>query len=73
MQLLPAGPACEDEPRFLQQPHVLHDADPGHVHLRLQLAQRTSLTLKEQVEQEPAGGIGKRLEDEVVLHAADNT
>ncbi len=68
VQLLPAGPTRDDEPRLLQQAQMLHDPNPRHVHPSLELAQSAALTLEEQVEQETAGRVGKRLEHTVVVH-----
>ena len=67
VQLLPAGPAREDEARLFQQAQVLHDADARHVQLGFEFGQRAALTLEEQVEQEATGRVGQRLEHTVVV------
>ena len=67
VQLLPARPAGDHEVRFLEHLEVLHHAEAGHRQLGLELGERAAVTLEEQVEQEPTGRIGQRLEHAVQL------
>ena len=60
------------EPRVLEDAEVLHDAEPGHLQLGLQLRERAAVTREEPVEQEPPRRVRERLEDQVVVsHAND--
>lgn len=73
MQLLPARPADDDQVRLLEHPQVFHHAEARHLQLGLELGERAAVTLEEPVEQEPARGIGERLEHAVVVgHGANN-
>ena len=67
MQLLPARPACDDEPRVLEDAQVLHHPEAGHLQLGLELGQRAAITLEEPVEEETTRGVGERLEHAVVV------
>lgn len=73
MELLPPRPAREDKPCLFEETQVLHDSDASHVHLRLKFGQSTTLTLKEEIEQQPPRWIGKCLEHKVVVHIHDYT
>src|SRR5215217_4971561 len=72
--MLPRAPDLprHDEPRLLQHAQVLHDAEAGHLELRLQLAERPSAALEQPVEEQPSGRVRERLEHTVlvVLHGA---
>ena len=46
---------------------MLHDPEPRHLQLGLELRQRSAVTLEELVEQEPTGGVGESLEHTVVV------
>ena len=63
--------AGDDEVRLLEHAQVLHDPEAGHLQLGLELGQRAAVTLEEPVEEEAAGGVGERLEHEVVVGHAD--
>ena len=67
VQLLSARSSGEDEPSLFKQAKVLHDTDSGHLDLRLQLAQRATVPLEENIEKEPARRVRQSLEDEVVV------
>ncbi|GIH01886.1 hypothetical protein Pma05_84580 [Plantactinospora mayteni] len=67
MQLLSARSARDYQSRVLQHPQMLGDAEPGHHHLGLQRAQRPPVPDEQQVEQEPSGRIGERLENKVII------
>jgi hypothetical protein len=74
MEFLPARPAGDDKPGFLQHAQVLHDPEPGHRHVGFQLGERAAVTLEKPVQQETPGGVGERLEDAVVvIHHEQNT
>jgi hypothetical protein len=74
VELLPPFPARDDEPGLLEEAQVLHDPEARHLDLRLELGERSAVTLEEPVEEMPAGGIGERPEHEVVVsHALENT
>ena len=60
--------ARHDQPCLFQLLEVLHDAEAGHLQLRLELGQRASVPLEEQVEQPPPARVGQGLEDPVVVH-----
>ena len=47
---------------------MLHDPEARHRQLGLELGERAAVTLEEPVEQMPAGRIGERLEDGIVIH-----
>src|SRR5215217_5106992 len=72
--MLPRAPDLprHDEPRLLQHAQVLHDAEAGHLELRLQLAERPSAALEQPVEEQQSGRVRERLEHTVlvVLHGA---
>ncbi len=72
MQLLPAGPACDDEIGIFENPEMLHDAKACHRELGLQVLQRTAVTQKEEIQEKAARRVGKRLEYEIVCHLRDN-
>ena len=65
--LLPARAAGDDQAGRLEHAQVLHHAEPRHLQLGFQLAERAAVTLVEPVEEVPPGGVGKRLEDAVVV------
>ena len=67
MELLPALTAGDDEPRLLEHAQVLHDTEPGHVELGVELSERAAVTLVEQVEQEAPARIGQRPERGIVV------
>ena len=49
---------------------VLHHAEPRHLQLGLQLGERAPIAHEQEVEQEPTGGVGERLERTVELVVA---
>ena len=67
MQLLPAGPAGDDETGIFQNLQMLHDAETCHFQTGLQVFQRAAVALKEQVQEEATRRVGKRLEYVVVV------
>jgi len=69
MQLLPAGPARDDQPSVFEHTQVLHDAEARHLQLRLELCERAAVTNEEPIEQEAARRIGECLEHAVVIHS----
>ena len=46
---------------------MLHHAEPRHGELRLELGERTAVTLEEPVEKQPSRRIGEGTEDKVVV------
>ena len=66
MELLPAGPAGDHEIGVLEDPQVLHDPEPRHLQPRLELGERSAVTLEEPVEEEASRGVGERLEHPIV-------
>jgi hypothetical protein len=68
VELLPAGPASDDEPGLFQQAQVLHDPEARHVDLGLELGERAAFAFVQEVEQEAAGRVGERLEHPAVVH-----
>jgi hypothetical protein len=52
---------------ILEDPEVLHDTDPCHRHLPLELRQGSPFLLEEEIEQETPCWIGERLEHSVVV------
>ncbi len=52
---------------------MLHDPEARHLEIGLELGERAAVTLEEPVEEMPARGIGKRLEDGIVVHGSNNT
>src|SRR5205823_8790219 len=73
VQLLPARSSRDHEVRFLQDSQVLHDPEPGHLQLRLELGERAAVTLEQPVEQEPSGGVRERPEHAVVVRSEEHT
>ena len=67
MQLLPAGPAGDDETGILQNLQMLHDAETCHFQPGFQVFQRAAVALKKQVQEEATRRVGKRLEYVVVV------
>ena len=67
VELLPAFLPRDDEPRLLEELQVLHDPEPRHLQLGLELRQRAAVALEELVEQEPTGGVGQSPEHTVVV------
>ena len=66
--LTPHLPA-RHQPGRLEDPEVLHHAEPGHARQRrLELSQRLAITLEEPVQQRPPIGLGQRPEH-LVVHA----
>jgi len=59
---------ADDEARILQDPQVLHHAEPSHLELGLELGERTAVPLEQTVEQVAASRIGECPEDVVVVH-----
>src|SRR5262249_42888213 len=62
VQLLAAAPQDGDEIRVFQNFQVLRDGLPGHVEMLRELSERLAVVGMELVQQEPAAGIGGRLE-----------
>ena len=52
---------------------MLHHAEARHLQLRLELGERSAVTLEEPVEEMAPGRVGERLEDLVVVHGSHNT
>jgi hypothetical protein len=74
VQLFPTGPPGDDEARVFEDAQVLHDAEAGHLQLRLELGQRAAVTREEPVEQVAPGRVGERLEHTVVVgHGGHDT
>ena len=51
---------------------MLHDTEPRHCQLRLELRQRTTITFEEQIEQESSGRIREGLEHRIVVEHPSN-
>ena len=67
MVLVPPHPPSADEARVLEHPEVLHDPEPRHLQLALELGERAAVTLEEPVEEQPARGIGEGSEHKGVI------
>jgi hypothetical protein len=65
MQLLATLAPGRDQPRPLEHPQVLHDAEAGHRQALLERAQRLTVLLEQLVQQAAPGRVGKRLEHRV--------
>jgi hypothetical protein len=71
VELLAALASCRHEAGALEYAQVFHDAEAGHLRqVYLQLAERLAITLVEPVEEQPATGVGKGLEN--LLHGPKN-
>jgi hypothetical protein len=70
VQLLPPRPARYDDARPLEHAQVLHDTEPRHRQLRLELCQRATVTFEEQIEKESACRIRECLEHRIVVEYA---
>ena len=64
---LPPCFACDDEARVFEHAQMLHDAEAGHLHLGLELGERTAVTLEEPVEQESPRRVRECLEHEGIV------
>ena len=64
---LPARPARDHEPRFLEDAQVLHDPEASHLQLRFELGERAAVTRKKPVEQKSSSRVGERFEDAIVV------
>ena len=71
VELLATGAPGHDHPRSLQDPQVLHDPEPAHLHPLEELGERAAVALEEPVEEVAPGGVGQRPEDPVVVHDRD--
>ena len=69
VELLATGASGHDHARPLQDPQVLHHPEPAHLHAFEELGERAAVALEEPVEKVAPGGVGKRPEDPVVVHA----
>ena len=73
VELLPTCFAGDHEARVFEHAQMLHDAEPGHLHLGLELGERAAVTLEEPVEEMAARRIGECLEHGIVVHAPNDT
>ena len=69
MQLLPAGPARDNDAGGFEHTEMLHDAEACHRQLRFELRQRLATTRAGQIEKVATRRIRQCLEDAVVVHA----
>jgi hypothetical protein len=60
-----------DEPCFLEDAQVLHHAEARHLERALDLAERSTVSLEEAVEDRPPGRIRERPEDGLVGRLKD--
>jgi hypothetical protein len=66
--LLAPDLAGHDQAGLLEHAEVLHDPEPGHGQLRLELGEGTAVALAQAVEEQAPGGIGQGPEHGVVIH-----
>jgi hypothetical protein len=71
VQLLSARPARHDDAGTLEHAQVLHDTEPRHRQLRLELRQRATVTFEEQIEKESACRIRDCLEHRIIVEHAE--
>ena len=73
MQLFSACATRDDKAGLLQNLEVLHDTEARHLEPGLELLQRLSITLEEQIQEETTRRVSERLEYVVVIrHEEDN-
>ena len=70
VELLSADPpGCHQVGRF-EDAEMLHDAEPAHRQVRLQLQQRLAISLEEPVKEQPAAWVRQGFE--YLVHGRDN-
>ena len=70
VQEVPFLPPCfarDHEARVFEHAQMFHDAEPGHLHLGLELGERAAVTLEEPVEQESPRRVRECLEHEGIV------
>src|SRR4051812_17805187 len=67
MQLFSSLPPGHHQSRLLEETEVLHDPEPRHLQLGLELRERAAVTREESVEQESPSRVGQCLEHAVVV------
>jgi len=67
MPFLPPCSACDHEAGVFEHAQMFHDAEPGHLHLGLELGERAAVTLEEPVEEESPRRVRECLEHEGIV------
>jgi hypothetical protein len=70
VQEVPFLPPCfarDHEACVFEHAQMFHDAEPGHLHLGLELGERAAVTLEEPVEQESPRRVRECLEHEGIV------